>query len=434
MALNLLDVRKVNEPWWPQQGSSGNFAVTNAGTHWTPGSYVTQPFNSADRDRYDLPESGRAVLRALAVSGPATRPFLGEALALSKPTMSSAIAELIRLKLVTSQGSSRGPTGRSAVLYSVAPSAGHVLGIEAGATSVRVAAHRLDGSQIAGAEKRLAQRQQNVTDATVAAAVTLTERVRAEVGDSHGPLRDVVVAAPTLPTADSSVAGTGIPESNRQRLDGADQLVAVLPVPADVQISIANNVNCAAIAEHRLGVARDQQSFVYLQVGVKIGLGIVVEGQLLPGAHGAAGEVAMMPFPWSRRESPLRTGLEEYLGSAALMERCRAAWPAGGDALPSDAEALFGAAAKGNAVARQLVTQHALDIGRLVVGVMSVIDPGLVVLGGGVGQNQLVLPEVRRTVESLAWKTEITVGALGNQATVLGAVHLAISRALDRIA
>lgn len=65
---------------------------------------------------------------------------------------------------------------------------------------------------------------------------------------------------------------------------------------------------------------------------------------------------------------------------------------------------------------------------------MGVVDPGLVVLGGGVGQNPLMLPEVRRVVRSLAWNTEITTGALGVQATVLGAVHVAISRALDRIA
>ena len=81
-----------------------------------------------------------------------------------------------------------------------------------------------------------------------------------------------------------------------------------------------------------------------------------------------------------------------------------------------------------------MVDEHSRDIGRLVVAVASVLDPRLVVLGGGVGQNQLVLPEVRRTVRALAWDTEVTVGALGENATALGAVHIAIGRALDRIA
>jgi predicted NBD/HSP70 family sugar kinase len=85
-------------------------------------------------------------------------------------------------------------------------------------------------------------------------------------------------------------------------------------------------------------------------------------------------------------------------------------------------------------VARRVVDRHSTDIGRLVAAVVALIDPGLVVLGGGVGQNQLVLLEVRRTVRELAWDTEVTVGGLGDRATLLGAVHVAITRALDSMA
>ncbi len=141
-----------------------------------------------------------------------------------------------------------------------------------------------------------------------------------------------------------------------------------------------------------------------------------------------------MPFPWGENESPRRAGLEHYLGSEALLERCAAAWPASAGPPPRDAKALFEAAARGDVHARRMVDRHAQDIGRLAVGVLSVLDPGLIVLGGGVGQNQLVLPEVQRVLRSLAWDTEVTVGALGDRATVLGAVHLAISRALNRLA
>jgi predicted NBD/HSP70 family sugar kinase len=376
------------------------------------------------RAEYNLPVSSREVLRTLATRGPATRPQLSEALSLSKPTMSAAIADLTEHGLVASQGSTRGVTGRSAVVYSVAPGAGHVLGIEAGATRVRVSAHALDGRQIVTAEDRLSRRPRNVTTAVASAAVRLTEQVRGQVADDHGPLRDVVIAAPTLP----AVEGPG-----RLRLDGDAPLEQLLPLPDGVPVAVENNVNCAAVAEHRVGAARNHDNFVYLQVGVKIGLGIVVDGRLLHGAHGAAGEVAMMPFPWSSSETPRHQELEQYLGSAALLARCREAWPASHGPAPRDTETLFAAAASGNEAALKLVDQHARDIGRLVVGVMSVIDPSLVVLGGGVGQNQLLLPEVRRVVGELAWAAEITTGALGEHASVQGAVHLAIRRALARI-
>ncbi|MER7250422.1 ROK family transcriptional regulator [Kribbella sp. NPDC000426] len=375
--------------------------------------------------RLDLPESSRGVLRRLATHGPATRPQLAKALGLSRPTMSAVMPELIDLELVAGGGSSRGATGRSAVLYSLAAGAGHVLGIEIGATRARVVAHSLDGEQLAAREQRVSARRRNVTAAAVSTTAELCEKVLAEVGDAHGPLRDVVVATSTRPSIEP-VAGSLQP-------DGVDQLAVALPVPDSVPVIVENNVNCAAIAEHRLGAAQHQDTFVYLQVGVKIGLGIVIDGKLMHGAHGASGEVAMMPFPWTPDAEPARAGLEEYLGSEALMARCARAWTAANAPAPKDPEALFRAAARGHSTARRLVDEHAADIGRLAVGVMSVLDPGLVVLGGGVGQNQLLLPGVRRATTALAWDTEITVGALGEHATVLGAVHIAITRVLDRL-
>lgn len=382
--------------------------------------------------RLDLPESSRGVLRRLATHGPATRPQLARALGLSRPTMSAVMPELMNLGLVSTGGSSRGATGRSAVLYSLAPGAGHVLGVEVGATRARVVAHSLDGEQIAAREERVPARRRNVAAAAVSTTMELCEKVLAEVGDDHGPLRDVVVAAPTKPSTKPSTKPTAVSTSGLQA-DGVEQFAAALPVPEGVPVIVENNVNCAAIAEHRLGAAQHQDTFVYLQVGVKIGLGIVIDGKLMHGAHGASGEVAMMPFPWSPGEEPDRAGLEEYLGSEALMARCAKVWTSGSGPVPKDAEALFQAAARGQSTARRLVDQHATDIGRLAVGVMSVLDPGLVVLGGGVGQNQLLLPGVRRATTTLAWDTEITVGALGEHATVLGAVHIAITRALDRL-
>lgn len=312
------------------------------------------------------------------------------------------------------------------MLYSLAPTAGHVLGVEIGATGVRAAAFSLDGQEIGAAEERLPAGHPTVTPEAATAAAGVVRRVRDEVAGHHGPLREVVVAAPTLP---STERGGGL------RPDGTVRIGDTLPVPDGVPVTVENNVNCAAVAEHRFGVARDRQMFAYIQVGVKIGVGIVLDGRLMRGASGAAGEAAMLPFPWSAAQRPSRAGLEQFLGSDALMERCAGAWPASGAGpLPRDAKALFEAAADGHAVARRVVDQHAADIGRLVAAVVALVDPGLVVLGGGVGQNQLVLPEVRRTVQALTWDTEVTVGGLGDRATLLGAVHLAVTRALDSMA
>jgi predicted NBD/HSP70 family sugar kinase len=179
------------------------------------------------------------------------------------------------------------------------------------------------------------------------------------------------------------------------------------------------------------GAAAGHSSFAYLQAGVKIGVGLVVNGQLVRGAGGAAGEVANLPFPWSPADTPRRGALEQYLGSAALLRRCRSHWPAEEAPPPHDAVELFARAESGSAAAMHAVRQHAEDIGRLAASVIAMLDPGLIVLGGGVGQNQLLIPEVRRTVEQLAWPTEIVTSTLGAQGTITGAARIAASNALQ---
>jgi predicted NBD/HSP70 family sugar kinase len=79
------------------------------------------------------------------------------------------------------------------------------------------------------------------------------------------------------------------------------------------------------------------------------------------------------------------------------------------------------------------VTLHAADIGRVVAACIGFLDPGLVVLGGGVGQNPMILNEVQRTARDLTWSTEIAVSSLGVNGTALGAMRLAADFSLAQV-
>ena len=365
--------------------------------------------------RPPLTDSARAVLRALAASGPATRPRLGALLELSKPTMSAAVAELTALGLVASRGVAQGATGRKAVVYGLGPAAGHVIGIDAGSTRARALARSLDGRTLAEAEEELPRRQRRVSAEMAAAAGEVAGRLTRAVGEACGPLRAVAVALPAIVSPAPPPAGR----------DGVGTFLARFRAPPEVPLLIENNVNCAAIAELHHGAARGRASFAYLQVGVKIGLGIVAGGRLFTGAGGAAGEVGRLPFPWSEDQAPRREGLEDHLGSEGLVRRCGRDWPAEEGAPPRTAAELFARAAAGSGHARRCVERHAADIGRLVTACVGILDPGLVVLGGGVGQNPVLVEGVRRVVDELAWPTEIATSLLGSEGTVLGAVRLA---------
>ena len=379
-----------------------------------------------------LTVSARSVLRTLASSGPITRPSLSALLGFSKPTMSLAVAELTALGLVAEQGVSKGTTGRSAALYGLGSSAGYVVGVDAGTTHVRAVAMALDGQVLARAEKPLAEAFGANEPLATEALRQVAERVTGSTPASVGPPRAAAVAVPHIvadPARDM--------ERDMGRNMGPDTpsgaVLAALRGSLPSAVLVENNVNCAALAELHHGAAAGRAAFAYLQVGVKIGLGIVLGGRVFRGVNGAAGEVGRLPFPWSPRETPRCEALEQYLGSQQLLARVRAAWPGGDGAAPETTEELFSRATHGDPAALAAVERHADDIGRLVAACVGIIDPGLVVLGGGVGQNAIVVERVRRVVRELAWPTDIAVTQLGAWATVEGAARLAREHALAQL-
>ena len=375
-------------------------------------------------DAPPLMDSSRAVLRALADKGPVTRPKLGLMLDLSKPTMSAAVAELDALGLVVSLGSEKGALGRTAKVYGLGPAAGYVIGIDAGAAQVRAVAHALDGRRLASVEEpiRPARTAQDSGVGVVIRAAALSA-MRA-VGAQNGALRSIAVAVPRIVTEH---------RLGSDRADAPEAALLALRRAVAAPIILENNVNCAAIGELHYGVAQGRSTFAYLQIGVRIGLGLIIERRLFRGAGGAAGEVGRLPFPWSPNAVPDREGLEHYLGSAALVARCAADWPPEEGAAPRSAKDLFGRAEAGSAHALGRVQRHARDIGRVVAACIGMIDPGLVVLGGGVGQNPLLVGEVGRVATDLTWPTGIAVSALGDGGTLLGAMKLASDYSLGLI-
>jgi predicted NBD/HSP70 family sugar kinase len=371
-----------------------------------------------------LTESSRAVLRIVASSGPITRPRLGAILNLSKPTMSAVMTELGALGLVESVGSQQGAMGRSAAIYALGPMAGYVIGIDVGGEQVRAVAQGLDGSPLATTELKIAKPQRATVEDIAGVVDEAAKSTILAVGSRNRNLRSIAVAVPRI------VSRNRVGMTKRK---GPEAVLQVLRQSVDVPILLENNVNCAAFGEMHHGVAKGRDIFVFIQVGVRIGLGIVINGRLFRGYNGAAGEAGRVPFPWSSKEVPEREGLELYLGSDALMERCVAAWPDNAGLPPATARELFDRAEKGEAQAIFWVSRHASDIGRLVAGCIGFFDPGLVVLGGGVGQNPLVISDVQKVSRELTWATDIAVSSLGANGTMLGATHLAADYALASI-
>jgi predicted NBD/HSP70 family sugar kinase len=360
-----------------------------------------------------LSESAGEVFAQLARLVRATRPQLAAACALSKPTVSTAMAELEAAGLVARDGTAHGSTGRSAAVYRLSRDAGYVLAVDHGHTQVSFRAIALDGTLLDEGQTTRADRAWSMLGSAL--------RRRTE----DGPLRTAVVAVSDVvlpePSADPVTA---------QRVGEA---VTSLRLPSHVPVAIENNVNCAAIAELHDGGDGDRATFVYLQVGVGIGAGIVIGRQLLRGRNGAAGEIARLAYPWTDGQPAGHEALEARLGSPGLMRQVSSAWRKGDGPLPQDPEAVFALAAEGHARAVALVAEHAGEVGKLAASLTAVLDPGLVILGGGVGRNPLLTDGVREALSTLSWPTKLEVSRLREHATVLGAAHLAREHGINAV-
>jgi predicted NBD/HSP70 family sugar kinase len=363
-----------------------------------------------------LTESASAVFAVLAQAGSATRPQLASLAGLSKPTVSAAVAELESARLATHSGTASSGTGRSAAVYGLGPASGSVLAVDLGPARTRVRGCALDGTLLAEADTPRARAADAVREALAALP-------------AGAPLRAIVVAVGDVTELDR--AGTGMRPATAKAGPVFDAVSVALP--PGVPVHLENNVNCAALAELQEGAARGRRTFGYLRIGVGIGLGIVIGGQVLRGANGAAGELARLPYPWDDDREPRQEALEAYVGSHALLRRAARAWRAGDGPRPRTAERLFALAAAGREPARGLVARHAADVGRLAAAVTAVLDPGLIVLGGSTGADPQLLPGVRAELGRLSWPTEVVSSQIGDLGTVVGAARLAVARGVQNV-
>src|SRR3954468_4724289 len=231
----------------------------------------------------------RAVLQHLRAAGPSSRPDLARIAGLSKPTVSQALANLEAAGLVRPVGRASPSLGRTAMLYEFDPTAGYVVGIDIGRAWIRVAAADLSGTIVARSDERNRARSSAALVAAVAA-------VAHEVVTAAGLTWDRV--------AHTGVGGRGVfdPDSDRLRhaptLPGWSRpgLMSLLREALPPSVALDNDANLAAVGERSYGSGRDARTFVYVSVGTGIGMGIIIDGNLYRGAHGAAGEVGSLPL------------------------------------------------------------------------------------------------------------------------------------------
>lgn len=376
------------------------------------------------------------LLEALRVAGTSSRAELARATGLSKPTVSAALANLERAGLVrpTGEVSRPGSRGRAAVLYEVDPTAGYVVGVDVGRQWIRAAAADLDGTIVG---RRDTPNTARTADAMVRAAARLARSVTEEAGLDWARVVHTVVGSP----------GVTDPGSHRVRYAanlpgwGRTGLLDRLREHLGTGLDVVNDANLAALGEHALGAGQGSRLFAYLWVGTGLGAGLVVDGKLFRGGHGAAGEIGYLPvFPLpvagedtgAPAEAAARHGtLESAVSAEAVVRLARAMGMTG----VRTAKDVFAAARAADPVAVRVIEHEAARLAHAVAALAAVIDPELVVLGGGVGRNaDLLLGPLRTSLRDVTpLRPRVVASTLGEDAVLLGAVATAAGVARDRV-
>jgi predicted NBD/HSP70 family sugar kinase len=197
------------------------------------------------------------------------------------------------------------------------------------------------------------------------------------------------------------------------------------------KVAFENDVNLAALGEQWLGLGKEAENFAYLHVGTGVGAGLVLHGELYRGATGAAGEVGYLPMAGDPRDPQLRRrgALDTAAGASGVVAAARAL----GMRPPLSARNVFAAARRGDAVARRVVGLEAERIALAIAAIVPVVDPELVILGGGIGRNgDLLLEPVAEELRRISpFRVRLEISPLGDQAVVLGAVWMALQAAQD---
>ncbi|MEJ2858165.1 MULTISPECIES: ROK family transcriptional regulator [unclassified Saccharothrix] len=362
----------------------------------------------------------RAVLDRLRRDGPATRPQIAKDTGLSKPTVGQALLDLEQHRLVRPIGRTTAGPGRSAMVYEVNPAAGHVLGVDIGRQRIRAAVADLAGSVIARVDERNRCR---TAGALVRTVRDLAARTVSDAGLSLTDLVVKVVGTPGVPRDRTLHHAPNLPGWERPGL--LDDLETSL----GPDLLVENDANLAAVGEHTYGAGRGVDVFACVTIGTGIGMGIVVDGRLFRGANGAAGEIGYLPYP-SEVDST-RGRLESAVAAESVVASARSH----GLSTVKSARDVFTLARSGDPRALDVVQDEAERLAFVVASVAAVIDPELVVLGGGIGGNaELLGPPLEAALTRLTPLTpRIVAGELGDGAVLSGAIAMGLTAARDLV-
>ncbi|MDN4609384.1 ROK family transcriptional regulator [Arthrobacter burdickii] len=359
---------------------------------------------------------------------PRTRTELAEQMGLARSTVTLRLEALMELGLVGFIDDPVSTGGRPSSRIALRAGRKVVLGVDIGASHLRVAVTDLTGHRLHEAERTMAVAlgPHLVLQAVVELATGLLE-------ESGRALTDLLAIGIGVPGPVEHRTGRPINPPIMPRWNGFD-VPGYLQDHFHVPVLVDNDVNIMALGERNVAWP-NVDNLIYVKVATGIGSGIVSSGMLQRGADGVAGDIGHIRVH-NGTGVPCHCGnkdcLEAVASGPAVASKLRAL---GSDARTSeDVVRLVGA---GNTEAAHAVRQAGRDVGEVLSACVSLINPSVIVIGGSMARTgEQFIAGIReavysRTVPLATQHLQIVQSSSGVHAAVLGASMLAIHHAMS---
>ena len=365
-----------------------------------------------------------------------TRAEIARITGLARSTVSEIVNTLLATGLVREWGDGPSKGGRRPILLRFEDSARTILGVDMGATHVAVMLTDLRGRMLGWVEHPFPVRED--PDGTCALIADLCGRLLDARPGSRDALLGlgVAVPAPVDQETPEELSPVVLPAWSGHR--GLGGVAGALRVP----LAVDNDANLGALAELWWGAGVGLDDFAFIKVATGVGGGHILRGEIYRGASGVAGEIGHVSIDPAGPECICgnRGCLTTFVGTAALLARVRelaVGYPesplAGG--VP-DLEGLVEATLEGDFLARRVVREAASHLGTAIAGLLNLMNPGAVILGGSLMRvGDYLLEPLRdavasRTLTTSVLGSHIGTSELGDRNVALGAATLVLARAL----
>jgi glucokinase len=218
-----------------------------------------------------------------------------------------------------------------------------------------------------------------------------------------------------------------------------------------VSVTLNNDAELGALGEWAYGAGRGEKNLAFIKVGSGIGAGLIINRQIYGGTTGSAGEIGHLTV---EENGPLcacgnHGCLEALAGGHAIAAQGRKLVASGKRTLLSEksldsitARDVVEAARRGDLAAQEIIKRSGAYIGTAIAGLINLINPGTVIIGGGVAQvGDLLTAPIRqavreRSLRASEHRVRITTAMLGRRSSLIGAlvqaIHIAIHATIER--